>query len=118
MNEPRIARAGTLIYIACPYSDPDPGVQRDRYYYACSYAASLTIAGDTVFCQIAHAVALVETGLISDTGFEFWRSHKRRWLDACSEVHALLLPGWESSRGMAWEIGYATTRRMPVRYIE
>ena len=103
-----------LIYLASPYSHPDPLVRHDRFLLACRAAGWLIRHGITVFSPIAHShpIAMaVEMGGCFDT----WQRHNRRWLEACDELAVLTVEGWQQSRGvageMAWaaELGKATT---------
>ena len=103
-----------LIYLASPYSHPDPLVRHDRFVLACRAAGWLIRHGITVFSPIAHShpIAMaVEMGGCFDT----WQRHNRRWLEACEELAVLTVEGWQQSRGvageMAWaaELGKATT---------
>ena len=49
-----------MIYLASPYSHPDPAVMEQRFETACRVAGWLMARGEIVFCPIAmsHSVAV------------------------------------------------------------
>ena len=58
-----------MIYLASPYSDPDPIVREKRFAAACLAAASLIGSGEAVFSPIVHGHPLVHYGLPADWAF-------------------------------------------------
>lgn len=103
-----------MIYMASPYSDPDPAVRSARFDAACKYAAEAMREGQLVYSPIAHSHALAERGLPGD--WAFWAEHSRSMLQRCDALVVLTLPGWQESRGVAAEIGIARALGIPVRY--
>jgi nucleoside 2-deoxyribosyltransferase len=94
-----------MIYLASPYSHPDPAVRERRFRAACSAAALLLQAGHAVFSPIAHGHVLAEHGLPTD--WKFWQRYDREHLERCDEVIVLMLNGWEESAGVHGEIRQA-----------
>lgn len=105
-----------MIYLASPYSHPDPAVRERRFRAACQAAAALVRDGHAVFSPIAHSHALVEHGLPMD--WSFWEVHDRHHLRHCDEVVVLMLIGWEASVGVREEVRIACEMNKPVRYID
>jgi len=105
-----------VIYLASPYSHPDPAVREQRFDTACAAAALLLRDGYLVFSPIAHSHPLTRFGLPLD--WEFWERFDRQHLERCSELIVLMLPGWTSSRGVLAEIAIARELGLPVRYLE
>jgi len=105
-----------MIYLASPYSHPDPAVRFQRYRDACRAAVALIKAGHEIFSPIAHSHALVEHGLPID--WSFWERHDRHHLIHCDEVVVLTLDGWEVSIGVREELRMATEMKKPVHYLD
>ncbi len=105
-----------MIYLASPYSHPDPAVREERYRAACRATASLLRAGLIVFSPIAHSHALVEHGL--PTEWKFWEHIDRAYLERCDFLLVLMLEGWKASVGVQAEIGIARELGKAVSYLE
>lgn len=104
-----------MIYLASPYSHPDPAVREQRYQAACQATAALLRAGELVFSPIVHSHPLVAFDL--PTAWGFWESIDRAYLERCDEVVVLMLNGWEASVGVRAEIGIARALGKPVRVL-
>jgi hypothetical protein len=104
-----------VIYLASPYSHPDPAVREFRFREACRAAAKLMRLGHVVFSPIAHGHSIALYGLPTD--WSFWEPFDRHQLERCDEVVVLLLDGWCESAGVAAEIEIAHQFGKPVRYI-
>jgi hypothetical protein len=105
-----------MIYLASPYSHPNPAVREERFQAACRIAAMLVLAGQPVISPIVHSHRLVEQGLPSD--WSFWQRYDRELLARCDGVVVLTLAGWEESAGVREEIRIAGELNKPVRYLE
>lgn len=104
-----------MIYLASPYSHPNPAVREQRFRAACQATAALLHAGQPVYSPIVHSHPLVAYGL--PTGWEFWSRFDRSLLARCDEVVVLMLPGWEASAGVCDEVRLARALGKPVRYL-
>jgi len=104
-----------LVYLASPYSHPDPAIRQARYQAACRAAAWLIGQGHLVFSPIAHSHGIAQQGLPGD--WEFWQRHDRRMLEACDRLVVLTLPGWRESRGVQAEVAIARKLGKPVGYL-
>lgn len=104
-----------MIYLASPYSDPDPGVREARFRAACAEAARLMAAGELVYSPIAHSHCIAAHGLPGD--WTFWQEHSLAMLRRCDELAVLALDGWQESVGVARELEAALAMRLPVRRI-
>jgi nucleoside 2-deoxyribosyltransferase len=105
----------SMVYLASPYSHPDPAVREQRFQAVCRAVAALLRAGHVVFSPIVHCHALVPHGLPTD--WAFWQRVDREHLERCDEVVVLMLDGWEVSEGVQAEIGVARALGKPVRYL-
>jgi len=105
-----------LIYLASPYTHPDPEIQHLRYLEACYATVALTQRGFVVFSPIVHSHALVPLGLGGT--WEFWEHIDREFISRCDELVVLKIAGWKESVGVQAEIAIAGELRKPVRYIQ
>ena len=105
-----------MIYLASPYSHPNPAVQEERFHAVCRQAAEMMRRGMRVFSPIAHTHPIAAHGLPGE--WEFWKDYDRVFLEMCAEVAVLMLPGWGESKGVREEISIAGELGKPVRYID
>ena len=104
-----------MIYLASPYSHPNPVIREQRFHDACRAAASLIQSGQAVFSPIVYGHPLVTYGL--PTEWSFWEAHDRLHLERCEELVVLMLAGWRRSAGVEAEIRIARELGKPVRYL-
>lgn len=106
-----------MIYIASPYSHPDPTVMDIRADVVGHFAVHCFRAGNKVYCPIAswHHLAM-EYRL--DGSYETWRGLNMAFLRHASELWILHLEGWDKSRGVSEELQIATALNIPVRHFE
>ena len=104
-----------MIYLASPYSHPDPDIREARFHAACRAMAMLLPRGEKVFSPVVHSHPLVAHGLPTD--WEFWQAIDSEFLLYCDELAVLTLEGWEESRGVQAEIALAIHLGKPVRLI-
>jgi hypothetical protein len=106
-----------LVYLASPYSNPDPAVRHARFEEACRVALWLMDSGLAVFSPIAHSHPIEQCcGRVE--GLDFWMKQDIAVLRHCSKVIVLRLWGWEQSKGVAREIELAEQLQIPVEYID
>jgi len=105
-----------MIYLAAPYSHPEPSVREQRFRAACIAAARLIRAGHVTFSPISHGHPIAVYGLPTD--WRFWERHDREQLARCDEVIVLMLDGWRDSEGVQAEIRIAAELGKSVRYLE
>lgn len=109
--------ANTLIYLATPYSHPDPAIMHERFETVNRVAARLMRAGLHIFSPISHTHPIAVAGDLP-RGFDFWEQYDRAILSACCRVMVLRLAGWQESKGVAAEIVIAGELGIPVYYID
>ena len=105
-----------LIYLASPYSNPNPAVSERRFIAVCHYAADLMRAGYMVFSPIAHTHPIAKYGLPKD--WAFWSRCDRVLLERCDELWVVQMDGWDTSIGVQAEIAIAKELGKPVLYLE
>ena len=104
-----------MIYLASPYSHPDPLVRQDRFEKAMSACATLTKRGVHVFSPIAHWHPIaVSHDLPTDANY--WMAYNIHHLKHSSRLFVLELPGWQESIGVTEEIRIAKALRLPIQH--
>lgn len=107
-----------MIYIAQPYSHPSPEVRQQRYKYAIAATAYIMMheGQHTPYSPIVafHEVA-IRFNLPKD--FPYWMEHNFRVLAKCDKLYALMLEGYEDSKGMGVEMAYARSAGIPITYL-
>lgn len=94
------------IYLACPYSHPDPKVREQRFKQVSKAAGQLMELGYLVFSPISHSHQMcIESELY--TGFEFWAELDNSFLEWCDILLVLKLDGWQESKGVQEEVRIA-----------
>lgn len=101
-----------MIYLAAPYTHPDPAIQQARFEAITAKAASLMRAS-LVFSPITYGHPFGQLGLMK-TDHETWTDFNRYMLNACHSMYLLPLPGWRQSKGVAWELDYCKQFNIPV----
>lgn len=107
----------SLIYLATPYSHPDPAVREARYRAACMVAARIMQHGDLVYIPIAHSHGIAQAGSLPGD-FGYWEDNDRRVLAFCDYLAVAMLPGWETSHGIACEVEIMRALDKPVVYLQ
>jgi hypothetical protein len=112
-------RAQGIVYLACPYTDADPDLRQRRFRAANEAAAHLIREGRVVYSPISmtHPIDVVLAGEGATLGSDFWVAFDEAFMSKCSETVVLMLPGWDSSRGVRREIAYFRAQGKPVRYL-
>lgn len=92
-----------MIYLATPYSHPDPSIQELRYEKACELTHILVNNSVPCYSPIAfwHPISL-RFSLPGDHGF--WSVQDSAAMRGCSELWVVKLEGWSRSRGVAHEM--------------
>lgn len=95
-----------LIYLASPYTHPDPAVMQRRFEEICAVAARFIQRGEHIFCPIAHTHPIALAGDLP-RDFKFWEQYARKMLAVCDELWVCKMDGWRESKGIALEIKIA-----------
>jgi hypothetical protein len=105
-----------MIYLASPYSHPDPLVRQARFEAACRAAAELVNAGHAVIAPVVQGHPLVRYGVPGD--WAFWEPLAREYLARCDKLVVLQLDGWRESQGVQAELALARALGKRVDYLE
>jgi len=105
-----------VIYVAAPFSHPDESVRNARFEAANAYAAKLMEQGHIVFSPLSHSVP-ISRYLDNPNDSKFYVNQDLYWLQYCYEVHVLMLPGYDESKGIKREIERAFNLNIPVLHV-
>jgi hypothetical protein len=105
------------VYLACPYSHPDPAIQQLRFEQVSAVAAQYMARGVLVFSPISHTHPIAMAGELPK-GWDFWERYDKTFLEWCDEVHVLMLDGYEQSTGVNAEIVIARAMGKSVVFVE
>ena len=113
-----------MIYLCSVYSLNSDGLgarkhsarMHRRFKYARDYTAQRLKDGYCVFSPIAHCHPMQQANDMPPE-WEFWEKLDYQFMDACSQVWVLQMPGWEESTGITAEIKYAEKHGIPISYI-
>ena len=106
-----------IIYLACPYTHPDPVIRNDRAELA-SLAAANIMEGfkHAVYSPITHGHRVHEH-LQRKGDHAFWMNQCLPILHRCEELWLLPLEGWDKSRGVEDELKFCWMNRIQTRMI-
>lgn len=101
------------IYLAGPYSNPDPKVREERFYKLTKMAGWIMTQGYTVLSPITHGhpIALV-TKLPTD--YKYWEKVCESQMNGCEILAVYKLDGWDNSAGVSGELAYADKNHIPI----
>jgi hypothetical protein len=105
-----------LIYIASPYSDPDPKIRQLRFEQVASFTGTKINKGLIVYSPIVHNHPIATYFSNLPKGFDFWQHFDLHILNLCDQLTVLCIDGWEESKGVQAEIRFARNKDMPVLF--
>lgn len=118
-----------MIYLASPYTHPDPAVREDRVLMTALHAADLMRSGQAVFAPIVHGHTITRRWAElhpdhvreRDGGIDLEKVEHGFWMNQCmamlrhaDRVIVLKLAGWNESRGITLELDVARQLGIPV----
>lgn len=106
-----------MIYLASPYSHPDPRVRQERFMAARTFTLFHMRAGKTIISPVVYGHQFAVNFGMPIT-YEFWAKLNENLLIAADQMWVLMLEGWKESEGIKHEISYADTSFIPVEFKE
>lgn len=107
-----------MIYLASPYSHPDPAVRQQRFEDVAKIAAKLMEEGKIVFCPITHTAPIEKYIDDKNNTHGFWLTQDFQFLKNCDTLMVAMLDGWEKSAGVQAEIAFFKTKDWaPIVYV-
>jgi len=115
-STPRGVHREGLIYLAGPYTQPDPAVREQRFEQANRAAALLMADGHMVFSPISHTHPLVKYRMPVE--YDFYRRWSKLFLSVSNQIGVLRVDGWRASVGVKAEIAFMEAAGKPVKYLD
>jgi len=73
--------------------------------------------GHVCFCPISHSHT-IDRLFPELASLAFWKKQDKPFIDFCDEVWVANIPGWDKSKGVAWEIREAKKAKKPVWLVD
>lgn len=106
-----------MIYLASPYTHPDPFVREQRYLEAAKMCAEYLKQRRWVYSPIVHCHELAKIiELPKDASY--WEAYNYHMLSRSTELHVLMIEGWGESKGVAAEINFWTNLQPGNKWIK
>jgi len=110
----------SFIYLASPYAHSDPDEREGRRKLAKAHVAWMMENWQTTYSPIIHGFDLGSAMFNSHIDdYQFWLFHDINMLEQATELHVLMLKGWETSKGCLMEVEYALEKlSIPVKGVD
>ena len=105
-----------MIYLASPYSHPDPRVERDRFERVRQYATEQMNLGVLLFSPIVYGFQFHVSGNMAGDHMT-WLAFNRHMIYHSTSVQVYMLEGTSESKGVAEELLLARKWNKDVEYI-
>lgn len=102
-----------MIYLASPYSHPDPEIREARYLKTVAETARLASLRHVVYSPIVHWHVVAKYHTLPYEA-SFWEHQNRSMLKLATTLYILTLDGWEESTGVTQELIWAKQLSIPV----
>lgn len=105
-----------MIYLASPYSHPDPLQVKTRFLLVEQCTVSLIKKGEYVWSPIVHCHEMA-TKYEMPTDAQFWKNYNFDFMRKADAIYVLCIPGWRESKGVKMEIEFAAYVGVPMLYV-
>ncbi len=104
--------ASGIIYLAGPYTDPDPSVRAARAHDATVASARMIERGYIVYSPLTmtHPIDVQMSADGETQGSDYWVAFDEAFMEHCAAIVVLMTSGWDRSRGVAREVAYFEQR--------
>ena len=114
MTEPK----GRLVYLASPYTHPDPKIEETRFHQAadaCGWLFS-NCKGYFFLSPISHTHPIsIRCRLPGE--WQYWASYDECLISRCDELWILCIDGFLESTGVSAEKKIAEKTGLPIKYV-
>jgi hypothetical protein len=102
-----------MIYLASPYTHPDPLIVEKRYEQTLHATAILMRADIMVYSPIVHCHEVAKQHQLP-TDYKFWLVYNHHFILLSEAVYILCIDGWRESLGVRNEIAFASANRIKI----
>ncbi|MEP6826877.1 MAG: DUF1937 family protein [Aestuariivirga sp.] len=106
-----------LYYLATPYTNFGYG-HTAAFAEAARCAADLIRQGVNVYSPIVHSHPIAELGGLDPVNHDLWMGVDRAFMERCDGIIVATMKGWDSSKGVMFEIDWFTKAGKSVRYYD
>lgn len=106
----------SYIYLASPFSHPDPDVMEARYQQVCQATLKLMAKGLVVYSPIGHNYHLAKMGNLP-CQYDYWRRFDEVMVGRASELYVCTMDGWDKSFGVKEEMDFASHIGLPISLV-
>lgn len=107
-----------IIYLAGPYTHPDPAIRAARAHDATIAAARMIEQGYIVYSPLSmtHPIDVQMSADGETQGSDYWVAFDEAFMEHCAAIVVVMTSGWNQSRGVAREIAFFEQRERRVVY--
>lgn len=106
-----------LWYLATPYTHFEGGID-DAFVNASRIAAKLVCQGVNVYAPIVHSHPIAVHGAMDALDHALWMGVDAAFMERCDGMIVGCMAGWESSKGVRFEIDWFRKAGKPIRYYD
>lgn len=104
-------------YLGAPYSKYPDG-RAAAFREICRVTAKFATSGIAAYSPIAHTHPIAEHGGVDPLDHRIWLPFDQPMMEAAKGLVVVMMPSWESSYGLEFEIAYFKKAGKPVRYLD
>lgn len=106
-----------MIYLASPYTDPNPAVMEHRYFFVMDICQHFLTKGYHVVSPIVHCHMMAKLYKLPKD-YIFWGNYNQTLITAAKEIWFALIPGYSKSIGLKAEFILADKYQIAKRTID
>jgi hypothetical protein len=105
-----------LIYLAAPYTDPNPDVCEQRMAQFCIVDAHLCKQGLITVSPLSKHWIKYHTNI--PLTWDFWKTYSEKLMEKCDALYVIMLDSWDVSEGVLAEIELAKKMSLEIKYLD
>ncbi len=103
----------TLAYLGTPYTKFETGLD-GAFAAAAALCGRLLATGVTAYSPIVHCHPLATHAGLDPLDLKIWYGHNMLLMARCDTLIVAHLPGWQDSKGVAFEVEYFEKAQKPI----
>ncbi len=107
-----------MIFVAAPYGNPDLMVVEVRVFQIMEYCGKLLEKGESCISAVIFGHPIIKLNKNVRVDWKGWKALCSTLIVASTELHVLMLNGWENSIGVQEEIKLAESLGIKIIYIK